>query len=78
MDKYMLSVEGRARYQRTKVRLSMEELSKEGWEILDYLYEHNASTVAEIEEHTGLTYAQFVHKLESFLSWGYIEKLFEP
>ena len=78
MDRYMLSSEGRARYARMKVRLGMGEQLMDGAEILGYLYEHNASTVAEIEEHTGLTYAQFVHKLESFLSWGYIEKLFEP
>ena len=78
MDRYMLSYEGRAKYQRTKVRMDMETHAMEGWQILDYLFDHGASTVAEIEAKTGLTYAQFVHRLESFLSWGYIEKLNEP
>jgi DNA-binding MarR family transcriptional regulator len=77
MDKYMLSSEGRTKFKRTKIRMSAEEQTMEGFDILDYLYEHGAATVEEIEKHTGLSYGQVVHKIESFIPWGYIERLAE-
>jgi DNA-binding MarR family transcriptional regulator len=57
--------------------MSAEEQTMEGFDILDYLYEHGAATVEEIEKHTGLSYGQVVHKIESFIPWGYIERLAE-
>jgi DNA-binding MarR family transcriptional regulator len=77
MDRYMLSSEGRTKFKRTKIRMSAEEVTMEGFDILDYLYEHGAATIEEIGEHTGLHYDQVVHKLESFMPWGYIERLAE-
>jgi DNA-binding MarR family transcriptional regulator len=78
MDRYTLSYEGRARFKRTKIRMNIEEITKmEGYEVLDYLYEHGAATVEEIGSRTGLTYAQVAHKLESLVPWGYIERLTE-
>jgi DNA-binding MarR family transcriptional regulator len=78
MERYTLSYEGRARFKRTKIRQNIEELDKmEGFEVLDYLYEHGAATVEEIGSHTGLTYDQVAHKLESLVPWGYIERLTE-
>jgi DNA-binding MarR family transcriptional regulator len=77
MDRYMLTSEGRTKFKRTKIRMSAEEQTMEGFDILDYLYEHGAATVEEIEKHTGLSYGQVVHKIESFIPWGYIERLAE-
>jgi DNA-binding MarR family transcriptional regulator len=78
MDRYTLSYEGRARFKRTKIRMDIEEMDKmEGFEVLDYLYERGAATVEEIGKHTGLSYNQVVHKLESLMPWGYIERLVE-
>jgi DNA-binding MarR family transcriptional regulator len=77
MDRYMLTSEGRTKFTRTKIRMSAEEVTMEGFDILDYLYEHGAATVEEIEKHTGLSYGQVVHKIESFIPWGYIERLAE-
>jgi DNA-binding MarR family transcriptional regulator len=77
MDRYMLTSEGRTKFKRTKIRMSAEEQTMEGFDILDYLYEHGASTIEEIEKHTGLHYDQVVHKIESFIPWGYIERLVE-
>ncbi len=73
----MLTSEGRTKFKRTKIRMSAEEQTMEGFDILDYLYEHGAATVEEIEKHTGLSYGQVVHKIESFIPWGYIERLAE-
>jgi DNA-binding MarR family transcriptional regulator len=77
MDKYMLTSEGRTKFKRTKIRMSAEEQTMDGFDILDYLYEHGAATIEEIEKHTGLSYGQVVHKIESFIPWGYIERLAE-
>ena len=77
MDRYMLTSEGRTKFKRTKIRMSAEEQTMDGFDILDYLYEHGAATVEEIEKHTGLSYGQVVHKIESFIPWGYIERLAE-
>jgi len=77
MDRYVLSSEGRTKFKRTKIRMSAEEVTMEGFEILDYLYEHGAATIEEIEKRTGLPYDQVVHKIESFMPWGYIERLEE-
>jgi hypothetical protein len=78
MDRYTLTFEGRTKFKRSKIRMSAEEQTMEGFEILDCLYENGASTIEEMEEYTGLPYDQVVHKLESFMPWGYIEKLGEP
>jgi DNA-binding MarR family transcriptional regulator len=77
MDRYMLTSEGRTKFKRTKIRMSAEEQTMEGFDILDYLYEHGAATIEEIEKHTGLPYDQVAHRLESFIPWGYIERLAE-
>jgi DNA-binding MarR family transcriptional regulator len=74
MDRYTLTYEGRARFKRTKIRMDIEG-KEEGYEALDYLYEHGAATVAEIEDAIGLSYEQVVSKLEDFLAWGYVERL---
>jgi DNA-binding MarR family transcriptional regulator len=77
MEKFMLSSEGRTKFKRSRIRMSAEEVTMEGFDILEYLYEHGAATIEEIEKHTGLPYDQIVHKIESFLPWGYIERLQE-
>jgi hypothetical protein len=78
MDRYTLSNEGRARFKRTKISMNMEGKGLvAGYEVLDYLFEHGAATIEEIERHTGLPYEQVVNRLGDFISWGYIEELVE-
>jgi DNA-binding MarR family transcriptional regulator len=76
MDRYTLTYEGRARFKRTRVRMDMEgEEKKEGFEVLDYLYEHGAAAMEEIEKDTGLSYVQIMAELEDLLAWGFVERL---
>jgi DNA-binding MarR family transcriptional regulator len=76
MDSYLLSYEGRARFKRTKISVEIEgKVKMEGYEILDYLYEHGAATVEEIENHTGLSWGEVADKLGLFIHSGYVEKL---
>jgi hypothetical protein len=75
MDRYTLTFEGRNKFARTKIRMAAEEKTIEGFEILDFLYEHGAASIEEIAEHTELHYDEVVHKMESFMPWGYLEKL---
>jgi DNA-binding MarR family transcriptional regulator len=77
MDRYRLSNEGLTKFKRTKIRMSAEDQTMDGFGILDCLYEHGALTIEEIEKFTGLRYDQVVHKMESFMPWGYIERLEE-
>lgn len=79
MDEYTLTFEGRARFKRIKIRDGIEDTDRmDGYEVLDYLYEHGASPLEEIGKNTGLSYTQVVHKLESLMPWGYVERLAEP
>ncbi len=76
MNMYTLTFEGRARFKRIKIRDGIEDTDRmDGFEVLDYLFEHGASPMDEIEKHTGLSYTQIVHKLESLMPWGYVERL---
>lgn len=78
MDKYKLSDEGRARFKRTRIRMYIEGKDKmEGYEVLDYLYEHGAATVLDIGKNTGLSWSQVVNRLGAFIHWGYVERLAE-
>ena len=77
MDGYMLSKEGRARFRGIKTSVNIEHASMEGYEVLDYLYEHGAATVEEIENYAGLSRGQVTDKLWGFISRGYVEKLAE-
>ena len=78
MDRYTLSYEGRMRFRRAKISVNQEEEGKiEGYEVLDYLYEHGTATVEEIENNTGLSWGQVVEKITTLMYWGYIEKLAE-
>ena len=74
MDKYTLSYEGRARFKRKKVSVNLGMANMEGYEALDYLYEHGAATIEEIENYTGLSWSQVENTLDVFISHGWIEK----
>jgi hypothetical protein len=78
MNRYTLSNEGRARFQRRKISadLGMETIA--GYEVLDCLFENGSATVEEIEDYTGLSWAQVINKLSDFIHWGYIEELAKP
>jgi DNA-binding MarR family transcriptional regulator len=74
MDRYMLSNEGRAKFRR--MRTSSDSAAKiENYEILNYLYEHGAATVEDIENRTGLSLDQVMNKLSTLIYHGYIEEL---
>ena len=67
MSKYTLTIEGIARFRRRRVSVSAEMARMEGYEVLDYLYEHGAGTVEEIGNYTGLTQVQVINKLSVFI-----------
>ena len=73
MERYTLSYEGRARFKKRKISVGLGMDKMEGYEILDYLYEHGAATVAEIESYTGLSHEQLMDKISTFVHHGYIE-----
>ena len=77
IDRYTLSYEGRSRFRRAKISVNKEEAKIEGYEVLDYLYEHGAATVEEIENYTGLSWNQVTEKILAFVYRGYVEKLAE-
>ena len=77
MDKYKLSDEGMARFKRRKISVDMGMEDIKGYEVLDYLYEHGAATVAEIGSYTGLSWNQVIEKLSTFIHHGFVEKLTE-
>ena len=75
MNRYMLTNEGRVRFKRLKLSVNAEITSMEGYEALDYLYEHGAGTVEEIADFTGLSQGQVIDKLLMFMNHGFLEKL---
>jgi DNA-binding MarR family transcriptional regulator len=74
MNRYMLSNEGRARARRRKISVKAEMAKTEGYEVLDYLYEHGAGTVEEIANHTGLSQGHVMDKLLVFINHGFVEE----
>ena len=75
MDRYTLSYEGKARFKRRKISVNLGMAKMEGYEILDYLYEHGSATVEEIENYTGLSWGQVSNKLSTLIYHGYVEEL---
>ena len=75
MNRYALTNEGIARFRRRKVSVNAEMARMEGYEILDYLYEHGAATVEEIGNYTGLSRSQVINKLSVFINHGSVEEL---
>ena len=78
MDKYTLTINGRARFRQIKMSIRAGTAKMEGYEVLDYLYEHGRGTVQEIENDTRLSYNQVVEKIRVFIYEGFIEKLVGP
>ncbi len=74
MDRYTLSNEGMARFKRRKISVDMGMSEIKGYEVLDYLYEHGAATVEEIENYTGLSWNQVIGKLSTYIHHGFVEK----
>ena len=78
MDRYMLTDEGRARFRRIKGSADIEaKANTQGYEFLDYLYEHEPATVEEIANNTGLSWGQVVDKLMIFVNRGYVKGFIE-
>jgi hypothetical protein len=70
MDKYLLSNEGRARFKRMRIS---GEPRFEGYEILEYLYEHGSSTADELVEPTGLARGKLMELIITFIHHGLVE-----
>jgi len=73
MDRYTLSSEGRARFKRMEISVDAGVAKIKGYEVLDYLYEHGAATVQEIENYTGLSWGKVTEELSKFIHHGLIE-----
>ena len=71
----MLTDEGRARSRRRKISVTAEVAKMEGYEVLDYLYEHGTGTVEEISNYTGLSQGHVMDKLLVFINHGFVEEL---
>ncbi len=70
MDKFFLSNEGTARFKRMRIS---GEPKFEGYDILDYLYEHGSSTVDELAEYTGLSRNKLIELIMTFIHHSFIE-----
>ena len=73
MDRYFLSGEGRARFQRMRISLEAGGSKFEGYEILAYLYDHGASTAAELVTHTGLSRGKLMELIFTYIHHGFVE-----
>lgn len=75
MNRYALTTEGIARFRRRRTSVKAEMAKIEGYEVLDYLYEHGASTVEEIGNYTGISQVQVINKLAVFVNHDLVEEL---
>jgi transcription initiation factor IIE alpha subunit len=75
MKKYVLTDEGRARLKRRKISVDAGMSRKDGYEVLDYLYEHGAATLEEIENDAGISRNKIIEKLLIFLNHELVEEL---
>ena len=77
MDRYTLSIEGRARFKRmrTSIDAGVETgiARTEGYFILEYLYEHGSATITDIENHTGLSWSKVTGELSTFIHHGLVQ-----
>ena len=71
----MLTNEGRARFRRRKISVAADMAKIEGYEVLDYLFEHGAGTIEEISNYTGLSQGHVMDKLLVFINHGFVEEL---
>ena len=71
MTGYMLTNEGTARFRKRKA--AAEEAGEEGYEILNYIYEHGGAPLQDIAYHTGLSRNQVTAQISVFLSHGMVE-----
>ena len=78
MDRYVLSDEGRARFRRIKANSDAEiKANLGGYEVLDYLYEHEPAAVNEIARFTQLPRSQVEDELMIFITRGFIKGYIE-
>jgi len=73
MAGYTLTNEGIARSRKRKTSVKAEMSSMQGYEVLDYLYDHGTATLEEISDHTGLSYGRVMEKLILFMNHGLLE-----
>ena len=75
MDKYTLTLEGRARFRRMRIDPDIEISKTEGYGIINYLYENGTGTVEEIINYTGLSWGQVTNRISNLIYHGYVEEL---
>jgi CheY-like chemotaxis protein len=57
-----------------KISVDVTMPRMEGYEVLDYLYDHGADTVEGIAAFTGLSREQVVSDLLGFMNHGFVEE----
>ena len=70
---YMLTSEGIARFRKRKAMTGEDQAREQGYDILDFLYEHGGAPLEEIVRHTGLPRGEVIQKLATYLSHGLVE-----
>jgi DNA-binding Lrp family transcriptional regulator len=74
MDRYTLTIEGRAKLRRTETRANIEaSADTDDFKLLHYLYVHGPATIEEIESFSRLPWDEVVNKISTLMSRGYIE-----
>ena len=69
----MLTSEGVARFRKRKVLTAEGQGREQGYDILNYLYEHGGASLEEIISYTGLTRGDVMQKISTYLSHGLVE-----
>ena len=74
MERYTLTLEGRARLRRMETRANIDASADTGdFRLLHYLYVHGPATVEEIESFTGLPWDEAINEISVLMNRGYIE-----
>lgn len=78
MERYVLTLEGRARFRRMETRANVDTSVDTGdFKLMHYIYMHGAATVEEIERYTGLPWDETINEISALMNRGYIEGLTE-
>jgi len=70
---YMLTNEGVARFRKRKALTGEDQVREDGYDILNYLYEHGGTPLEEIIRYTGLPRGRVIQQISVFLSHGMVE-----
>ena len=74
---YMLTSEGVARFRKRKVLADEGQGREQGYDILNFLYEHGGASLEEIIRYTGLPRGDVIRILSTYLNHGLVEGMTE-